>query len=316
MFFSISNLQAQRDQRSASAGDMKYKLIYKYPQTVKNKYRFSESTNIIRTYSDSSKKNFSRNVDYYFSQFPKEAPAKDFVSLQISIDSMEYRYQDDKNRHYFKSPGIDSLNSDSQDITYLTVPLGRLFEFSYTPYGELTDLKGERLDWLKKYVLVTCEKALDTFQKSLWLNGISAERLAYITDVKKISFPTGTINADSLWSTPFQIQFDYITFNDTIKAKVDKHQEGNYLIVAYPKNFKLPVQPIIVNDLKEFMYIDSIKTNDCRFTLTLGPRGTLKRSDGEFNCEIFFRNKSGSVRYRETLNSRCIWDLSEQQKKF
>ena len=46
----------------------KYNISLRYPLSILHKYKYEETTEVLRTFSDSSKRSYKRNVQYFFTQ--------------------------------------------------------------------------------------------------------------------------------------------------------------------------------------------------------------------------------------------------------
>jgi hypothetical protein len=300
----FSSAQAQKE-------PITYILGFKYPTNVEHYYKMTENTVINRMYNDSSRQVIKRQVTYYFMQKLGKQFDNDFLTVDVTIDSMTYLLNDGKTIVDFNSQNGEYQGVEKTDLKHLMVPLGKMYSITYSPYGEVLKIEGEKLDWLRNYVTKEGKDVLDSLEKFIWLDGISLERLQYLTDVKKISFPKGMIKEDSVWKSYLPMQIDGRNFGDSVQVKFVSYKDGEYTIKAESEKFVPNHQQGLMYGIDRFAKVDSC-TGKGTYSVSLTPRGSIKKS--ESNYQTVLHLKIGREPLVETITSNATWELLNQRK--
>lgn len=303
-------LHCQSQFKSDDENAVKIRVSPNFIGGAKYHYKLIENTDVIRTLSDSSQIKYNRKVIYYFSQFVMDPPQQDFIKLSCSIDSINYRFNDGSGDVSYNSQEESQKNINHPDVTVITVPLGRIFEMTYTPYGEIAEITGKDLDWLRNYVTEQGKKLLDTVDKFIWIDGISNEHLAHLTDVRKILLPPKMISPDSIWLSPFEIQIDGITFLDTMPVKVIKYSGGLFEMNAESKAIKNKNSFAKIYGINKFVQIDSCRGGG-QYMLRIGPKGSLGYSSTLLSVELFAHVAKSY--FKESIKTSYQWTLVNQE---
>lgn len=298
-------------QSSKKKDDLSYSLKMKFPVNISNVYKMKEITNVKRSFSDSTNKEYTRDLTWYFTQKVSSSSKDGFTVVEVVIDSVEYKFKEGEAEFKFNSQGDDPGVLTFEDVQSTTVPLGKSYEMTYNPYWEVSKIEGENLEWLRNYVLKD-GKVLDTLKKILWLDGISIERLSHITDIKKLTFPVGPVEPDSVWRSPFTIQLDGINFYDTLKTNIPKHTSGFQYIDGTTDKIFAQKNPTRFYGIKNTLVsIDSCKGKGT-YSLTITPRGSIRTATADFNVEILARVNKET--FKETIVTKINWELIGQFK--
>ena len=288
-----------------------YKLFIKYPTNIVHKYKMTETTKVIRTYSDSAKKEYIREVTWYFSQLARSSPKEGFIEIEISIDSLNYKFTDADKKVVFNSQGDDFSAMAFPDFKYCQVPLGKSFNMIYSPYGEVAKIEGERLDELSSYIETKGQTILDSIEKFIWLDGISFENLTYLSDIKKVMFPPGLIKVDSSWKSPFETKIDGIYLYDTADVKFVDYNNGNFTVKANSKNLKISKKQAVIYGVKNFVKVDQCKGSGS-YLISISPKGTIQNAESEFNIDFKISNLNDFI--LEKIKTNVVWELTGQYK--
>src|SRR3989339_566858 len=218
---------------------VKYKPKVIYHTNAYRLYKMTETTNIHRIYSDSSTKDFKREVSYYMTLTIFNKPENGFQTLKIVIDSMLYKLSEGDKVIEFNSQAEQMKPIRLKDLEVMSVPLNRQFDMTYSPYGEVAKIESpdieEAIDFIKEGDAKYGTKNKDELKNLIWFDGLSDARLKHITDLQKIIFSQEGMAKDSLWRSPFTIQIDGKDFIDTVNSRIAEYNNGNYIIETNPR---------------------------------------------------------------------------------
>ena len=215
-----------------SQPDVLYQITIKDSWNIYRTYKLNEATEISRTYSDNSVKTYKRDDEIYFTLTYRNPPSHGFFKVDVSVDSMIYKFTEGEATIEFNSNSDQNKPIHFKDLEAWGVPVGRAFEMTYSSYKDVAKLEGEDLEWLRNYINEQGKGIVDTLTNFIWLQGISEERLTYITDLYKVYIPDKWIPKDSVWTSPFDYQINGIPFQDTVFAKVSDATSGFFTVEA------------------------------------------------------------------------------------
>lgn len=311
LIFVIGFMSVTAQQKGDEAQIPSYKLKMGFPATIIHIYKITDSTGITRIFSDSSVRKFKRQYDLYFNERAPSSSDKGFLKLDVGIDSLFYKFTDGDAVFEYNSQADNPGAVTFEDLKAISVALGKDFSMTYSPYGEVTEIEGERLDWLKNYVLEN-GSGMDTLQTFIWLDGISLNRLKYLTDVKKLIYPVEKVYKDSLWTSPITFQIDGMNYYDTAQVKIVKVADNEITIEAKLNNIRA------IPDMGRFYGIKGqiLPIESCvgtgTYKLVLSSKNTIKFAELKTNVEIKVRIHKDF--FTQKINSRVIWDLRQQLK--
>lgn len=290
-----------------------YKLNYKPPQTIRHVYKMHDSTVVTRIFSDNSTKKFTREVIYYFNFVMPNPPKEGFMTLEVSIDSLKYKFTEGEAVFEFDSQADNPGALTFEDLVATIVPLGNEFNMTYSPYGEVAKIDGERLEFLIDYIEQQKKNPMsDELINFVWQEGISLDRLKFLADVKKIFFTLEPIEIDSLWETPFNFQLDYINFEDTLIAKISKFKDGYFYIDAVSTNIQAKNKPAKLYGIKTQLIEVADTKGTGTFNLVMHNRGFVSKAELKYNVEIGSYIKKEY--FKQKIETKTSWELLKQYK--
>lgn len=292
---------------------LKFLPIQRFPIGILHVYRYTDTTEVIKYLPDSTQTSYKRVVTHFFT-LKQVNPAKDgFVTLEVSMDSTRYYLKEGNAELYWDSQDDKSGGINMQDLKYATVPLGHYFDMTISPYGEIAKISGENVDWYFGYLNKYADQLNDSVEKFIWYDGMSMKRIAQITDVKKIDFPSEKIAVDSVWRTPFAIQVENINFVDTAKAKIMKIEDGYMTIEADANNLRALPGNYLFYNIKD-MLLPVLKNKGVgKYIITLNPRGNIEKATA--NCLINLEIPVHNDIFKLKIKSSMSWDLLGMYKE-
>ncbi|MFN3305837.1 MAG: hypothetical protein ACK42Z_01485 [Candidatus Kapaibacteriota bacterium] len=222
---------------SQEKGEIKFPPAYQLKAYFKTQtfynYVLYDTTEVHRTYADSSKKHFKRIINYFMTLVQRDDPKDGFAKVEIYIDSITYKFVE--NDKVYEFVNIESSNPNIfkfEDFQTYIVPMSMQFEIIYSPYGEVAKIEGERLLEKRSYVEKLRPTLPDTLWYYNWNDGLSDQRLKHIGDVIKLIYPPHPIFRDSLWRSPIELLIDGINLIDTVELKATGFFNNQYQIVG------------------------------------------------------------------------------------
>lgn len=307
----LSEDNENANQKINVVDSVEYGFKISYPTGIYNVYKFTEITNVQRKYSDSSVKEYERELTYFINHFYSDLPQNGFNKVQVTIDSMYYKFTEGDAVFEFDSRLEDIPNINFQDLTVAAVSLGKSFFMTYSPYGDLAKLEGEDLDWLRNYVLVNGKDALDTLKKFFWLRGVSESHLAFISDLQKKVIPSGRVRGDSVWTTEIFLETDGIDVFDELKSELVSYNAGIYTISGKSDNLRLNAVQAQLYPINQLVDLDTCR-GTVKYEVQIAPRGVIKEVNSEIDAEVVARIKK--EQFYQRSKTKLKWELIGQYK--
>ncbi len=265
---------------------VKYLPIHKFPLSILHVYRYTDTTEVTKTFPDSTKTHYKRVVTDFFT-LKRTKPDKDgFITLEVSLDSMRYYLKEGKAEIYWDSQDDASGGFNMQDLKYACVPLGHFFDMTLSPYDDIAKISGVNAEWYFNYLKTNLSKLSDTVEKFIWYDGFSNKRIAQIHKVKKILLPNEKIAIDSIWTSPFEIQIDNVNFADTVKPKITKVENGQIFVEAEINNLKALPGKYLFYGIKDMLLPIKSSKGVGKYRIEFSPRGAIEKAIGEFLVQL------------------------------
>lgn len=309
----ISAQSQEKGDADKAQEPVKYLPVHRYPFNILHVYRFTDTTVVTRMNPDSTIVKYTRELTHFFTLKQAKAASKGFVTLEVSIDSTRYRIKEGNAEIYWDSQDDKAGGINMQDLKYSTVPLGKYFDMTFSPYGEIAKIEGEKIDWFIDYLNQYADQLPDTVEKFIWYDGVSLPRLGNITSLKKIKFPDNKIEIDSTWDTPFSMQFEFITFSGNMKAKISKFDNGELYLQGFSDNLQPAPGKYLINGFQKILLPVEMNQNNVVYNLHLSPRGAIKSA--EAIADIQLDTKIRKDTFGIHIKSKVRWDLLGQYRE-
>ncbi|MDQ1266683.1 MAG: hypothetical protein QG635_1835 [Bacteroidota bacterium] len=289
----------------------RYNLQLKFPALVYNVYKFTEETKVSRTYSDSSKRDYYRKITYFFTQFAPDNPEKSFSKIRVSIDSMLYYFKEGESVLEFNSQDESFPKKSFLDLMVASVVLGKEFEITYSPYGDIAKLGGESIDETIKFIYQFGPDKMDTLNKFFWMKGLSQQHLKYICDLSKGLIPQGKVYEDSVWHSPFIFELNGVDFIDTLNTKVISYSAGICNVNGTAANLTAYPQQARLYDIGELVNIINGKATGA-YDISFNVTGFIKEASAHFKGNLVLMIKKERV--DENIQTDIKWELLNKYK--
>lgn len=283
-----------------------YRPVVKYPLHEYGVYKMNEVTDVFREYSDGSQKKYTRDITYFFTQYIPDLPKDGFNTVRVSVDSLHYKFQVGDAIYEWNSQ-VDTLAPPNfPDLNAVSIALGRDFDMIYSPYGELAKIEGEKLSWLKNYIVVEGKDKLDSLKKNIWLRGISTEHLKYLTDLQKGIIPPGKVRRDSVWATPFDIQLDEVNFYDTAQSRIKDYNAGILSLESSFSKLKPAEETVRLYDINQLVNTTEGQGSG-KYEISIGGNGWI--SNALLETEAQLKAKVKNEEFTQKIKTKATWEL-------
>ncbi len=278
-------------------------LKWRFPAGNIFAYTMHDSTEVLRTYSDSSTLKYSRDVTYYLELRANSDPVNGMLELDVNIDSLRYRFKSGESEIVYDNRSKVQLKFP--DLTAATVPVNRECFIKFSPYWEAVSIRGEMLDWLKDYIAKYGEGHLDSMSTYMWLNGISTMAYAQIIDPQKGVLPNDVVKRDSSWKKPYFVKIDGLDCrDDSATTHIASYALGLYTLESDIQHLKVLPKTDRLYGIERMIDILGGEGKGHQ-TLVINRRGNIISSSSQFNTTVkaHVRNET----FSENVQSFYTW---------
>lgn len=283
-----------------------YKLQALYRASIAQSYEFVEQTTVERTYRDSTKATYARTATFFVTVRCIEA--LDGVSkVVVNLDSLIYKFTSDgKDVTYDSQKDITPKNF--ADLNGYIGPLNRSFELTYSPYGEVTSLSGEQIDFWRDY-LEQNSADLDTLTYTIWMQSLSKENLLQVGDLQKRTIPGLRKAVDSTWKHQLAMRVDGTLYSGSVRSRLAAYEGGLYNIITQDTLAATPGQLVHAYNVPQVATVldGSVLVNN---TILLSSAGTINDFTSVIKGKL--RLKAGREPFEQSTTTTYQWKLVGQ----
>ncbi len=272
-------------------------------------YKMTEKTDVKRVLADGDTLRYNREVVYHFSIYPPANPQDGFQDVDVSIDSINYKFTDGKVKKVYSTMGFTPAPLSFQDYEMLGPTISQKYTMTYSPYGEVAKIAGNSLEKAIKMLDDKDFGIKDPVRKQIWQNAYSYDHLTYIADVTKNYFPQGKISKDSVWQKVIALDLNRVYFQDTVHAHISDIKSSRYQLRGTIDSLKPISNLAMLYDYKEPLEIKNANGNgilDIDFT----PAGVIEFINGDFYTEIIYKHKGKEI--KELSDVKITWELLDR----
>lgn len=301
----MANLVVAQQAGTAPAG-REYRLQALYRSGIAQNYEVVEQTTVERTHSDSSQKTYERKVTYFVTVRCIES-MDGIAKLVVNIDSLIYA---------FKAKG-EQITYDSQkditpknfaDLNNYIGPLNRTFELTVSPYGEVTKISGEQVEYWRDY-LQQNSADLDSVVYSIWMQSLDRENLLQYGDLQKRVIPGLRKGVDSTWNHDLSLRIDGVVYDGKVTSRFASYTGGLYSLITKDTISARKKQLVHIYGIPYLSTIDeggAIVDN----TLVLSASGTI--NEVTTITSAWFRAKILNEEFSHKMTTTTQWKLTGQ----
>ncbi|MBU3699103.1 MAG: hypothetical protein FGM33_03705 [Candidatus Kapabacteria bacterium] len=300
-----SSAQAQKA-AAAAPSFREYRLQAAYRAGIAQNYEVTEKTTVQRIHSDSSIRSYQREVLTYVTVRCIES-MENISRLVVTADSIIYKF----------TTGPSVIDYDSQkdaapkafpDLNNYVGVLNRSYELTYSPYGEVTKVAGDQIDFWRDY-LQTNSGDLDTLISTIWLQALSDENLLHVGDMQKQIVPGSKRAIDSSWRHNLRLRVDGVVYEGKARSTFKSYEGGIFTIATQdtlPARTRWPLHVFEIPDLVQAQEGQAVVNS----TLQLSTTGVLNGIDA--NISASFRGQVGKEIFTQNVTSTQSWKLVRQ----
>lgn len=289
----------------AAAVAPQYRLQASYRAGIAQNYAVTETTNAVRTHSDGSKKTYTRAVTYMMTVRCLES-LNGTSTLAVNIDSLTYVFAADGAQITYDSQN-DITPKNFGDLNNYMGPMNRTFEITVGPYGEITKLAGEQVDYWRDY-LKESAPSMDPVTALIWNQSLEPENLLHYGDLQKRVVPGLRVYVDSAFGHQFTVRTDGVVYTGPARSRLTDYSSGFYTI-STKDTIAANEQPIHVYGVP---YISRLKDGKAvvDHTVTITSQGTINAISSK--VDAWFRAAAENEVYTQAVTSITEWKLVGQ----
>jgi len=282
-----------------------YRLQVSYRAGVAQNYEIDEVTKVVRTHSDGNKISYDRTIKYYTTVRCIES-MNGVATLAINLDSLTYA---------FTSEGVTVTYDSQKDITIKNFadlnnyhgPLNRTFELTVSPYGEISKVTGEQIDFWRDYIEEN-KNDLDSVLYLIWSQSLDKTNLLQYGDLQKRIIPGLKVAIDSTWDHSLRLRIDGVIYDGRVTSKLTEYS-GGYFTIQTSDTLKAEPQQIHAYKIP---YVSTVTegTAIVDHVTSMTTQGVL--NDIVSKVTARFRATVGKEDYTHDVTSTTTWKLIGQ----
>lgn len=292
--------------QESGAPRREYRLQALFRAGIAQNYEVVEQTTVERIHSDSSRKTYERTATYQITVRCIES-LDGIAKLVVNIDSLVYR---------FKAANVEITYDSQKDITPKNFadlnnyagPLNRTFEITVSPYGEVTKLSGEQIDFWRDYLQQNAAD-LDSVVYTIWMQSLDRENLLQYGDLQKRVIPGTRKGVDSTWRHNFTSRIDGVIYEGNVTSRLASYSGGLYTIITKDTLAARPQQPIHVYGIP---YVSNVSEGAAAIDneVLLTANGTINEVKNV--TKSWFRGIVKNEVFTHNVTSTTMWKLTGQ----
>lgn len=284
-----------------------YRVQTLYRAGVAQNYIITQRDTVTRIHSDTATKRFyTRDITYYATLRCIES-MENVATVVATLDSLEYVFSSDGKDIVYKSQ-LDMAPKPFLDLNNFMGPMNRSAEISYNPYGEITKLGGEQLEWIRDY-LKESGQALDSVTALVWNQSVEDPNILMYCDLQKRVVPGKRVALDSSWKHLLGLRVDGVAFQGEVSSTLADYTGGLFTIRTADTLYAAPGQDLHVYGITDVSKVIDGKaiTNNALDISTVGTiNGVTVRVLATYRARI--RQEV----FTHTVRSTTTWKLLGQ----
>ncbi len=296
---------AQKSAELPGAPDPTYRVQALYRAGVAQSYEIEENTEVVRTHSDSSKKTYKRWVKYFATIRAIES-MNGISTLVVTLDSNRYKFTADGLDITYDSQ-VDITPKNFADLYNYSGPVSRSYDLTVSPYGEVTKVEGEQLDFWRKY-LNDNKRDMDSVLHLIWIQSLDKPNLLQYGDLQKRVIPGTRVAVDSSWTHDFSLRVDGVVYSNRVKSTFAKYAGGLYIIETKDTIVADPQQIHAYN----IPYVTNVIDGEALVNHTVELTNTGSINNVTSNVDAWLKAKVSNELFTQQIKSKTTWKLTGQ----
>jgi hypothetical protein len=285
----------------------RFNIFSAFPVNVTHLYDFTENTTVKRTFSDSSTFEYKKFIVYHMNYFAPNKPNDGFQEVRISVDSLKFRFTDEKDTVSYNSQSdeqVPPFNIFAYEKA--SIYLGKEYFLHYNPYYEVINLSGERLE-AQRYRLNDEKHGMrDPIRKYVWEFNLSDPHLTFNGDIRKGLFPPFRASEDTTWKTEVQLEVDGIMFKDSVEMRFDEFTIKNYNLSGESIEIEVPESEVVLHAIKAKSKVLGGKGN-VSYNLKVSPKGFINYL--QIDIDVKFKLEIENEIFEQHYITTYTWEL-------
>jgi hypothetical protein len=307
--FSQTN-SAPNDENYTDDGVLQYRIQYNFAERVIFVYKMTYSTEIVRTFSDSTTQNFKRDMDVYLSYWRPSGLVEGFAEIRTGLDSILYNFTDGKQNVKWFSNGNDDLPS-IPDFDVVFPIMGRSYTTTISPYFDVAKIEGKILQEGRESI----ENMPDTTLKKIWKKAVADENLNFYSDMNKNVLQNGRFAIDSTWKMRFTMPIEGIRYTcDTAKVQFYLYDSKNFHVKAEMPYMYANVEDSasVIGLNRDILPVDSTSFATGFWDISVSPRGMLNSAEGEFTTKT--KSKYRQMEFTDEIKTKIKYEFVDSYR--
>ncbi len=291
---------------SRASSGREYRLQAMYRAGIAQNYEVTETTSVVRTHSDSSKKAYSRKITYMMTVRCTEN-MNGFASLTANIDSLTYVFTANGDTVAYDSQK-DITPKNFADLNNYVGPMNRSLEMKVNTYGEIQSVTGEQIDWIRTYLSDNASD-IDSVLSLIWTQSVEDPNLLQYADLQKRVLPGLRMAVDSSWKHRMSLRVDGVIYDGQARSVFDSYSGGLYILKTKDTIAAVKPQRIHVYGVP---YISEVLDGAAAVSheVDLASTGTINKV--ESNVTAWFKARAANEVFTQHVQSNTTWTLTGQ----
>ena len=306
-------MRGNQEEANTSQQYAKFIIRPKYPINLAFQYMLIDNTKFEQTLSDSTKRQYERNIIYYFTFYAPGASKDGFTSLSVSIDSLEYKLKSGNDSVYYNSQSDTILPPfNIQDFDINSVILGKNYDLLYSQYWDLGKVDGGNVIERRNYINDPVMGIEDLYRKYLWNFQLSDENLGYTVDLLKGIIPPHSVDTNMIRTVPMRFAIENLLFlADSAKVKLITANSNKYVLKADFNHFIPLRKDVVIPGFMTFVDFNNV-LGEGSYILTMSPQGRVDMGELNIKLELQFRDRREII--NERIEKHSIWQLLDNYR--
>lgn len=291
---------------STNSSELTYDIKLFFPFSVIHQYRLDEETEVERIYEDGTPYKYTKRLTWYVTMVAPVIKGKDDEKqVFVTIDSLDYEFQDSKYDVKYYNTMPETPPGQVWDFEKTFFLNAKEFDLFYDYYNKPYKIESERLEEDRFIISQYTEKSQD-FRAKLLEKRYADKELIHIADPVKNLLPANTVAKDSSWNLDFTFDIDFVTFNNTTSATLNRVLDNHFYIKMKTDTLYCVDTEMLLDNIKKVGKIESgIASGEAE--LKISSKGHLKYLNTKFDAEIY--GIVDNVKFIERKKTIVKWDL-------
>jgi len=289
---------------------LNYKIPFKIPVSVFNKFRLTENTKVKRVYSDSNVVEYDRNYTYYYHLRAISFPEDGYQKVYASFDSCEYNFNSGKKMVRFISQDDEAVPPlNERDFLLFIQPLGKTFEALYSNYGQVAKIQGDDLNEKRDQIKNDIKKYDNPERLEAILAKLSDLELVKLIDPIKNLLPSFSVDFDTTWNRDLDFNLDVINVRGNSKVNLVDYRNNAYKLNCQMDSLYTDQKTFRLPEMNKEAELLEFKGNG-NYELEISYVGAPSYAKANLNSII--KGKITNTQFTQFTETILIWDLMEK----